>query len=111
MSFNWPLASTTWGQEEVSAGISILESGNTTMGKDVKYFETEFADYFGSKFAIMTNSGSSANLLILAALMIKFKNQIVKLIELMFIHWDKRQCSVFEINIINILLFPRKYYA
>lgn len=76
MSFNWPLASTTWGQDEVSAGISILESGNTTMGKDVKYFETEFADYFGSKFAIMANSGSSANLLILAALLIKFKNRI-----------------------------------
>jgi CDP-6-deoxy-D-xylo-4-hexulose-3-dehydrase len=38
------------------------------MGAEVKEFEKRFAAYFGSKYAIMVNSGSSANLLAIAAL-------------------------------------------
>ena len=33
-----------------------------------KKFEKEFANYFGSKHAVMVNSGSSANLLAISAL-------------------------------------------
>ena len=38
------------------------------MGKKVYEFEKKFAKYFGSKFALMTNSGSSANLLMMSVL-------------------------------------------
>ena len=38
------------------------------MGENVLKFERQFANYFGSKFSVMVNSGSSANLLIVAAL-------------------------------------------
>ena len=38
------------------------------MGTEVAHFEQRFADYFGSKYAVMVNSGSSANLLMIAAL-------------------------------------------
>jgi len=38
------------------------------MGQEVKKFEEEFAAYSGTKFAVMFNSGSSANLGMLAAL-------------------------------------------
>jgi dTDP-4-amino-4,6-dideoxygalactose transaminase len=51
------------------------------MGKKVKEFEEKFAKNFGSKYATMVNSGSSANLLMLSVLknykkIIKKKNII-----------------------------------
>lgn len=39
-----------------------------TNGEQVRTFEQEFAQWLGSKFAVMVNSGSSANLLSMAAL-------------------------------------------
>src|SRR5256712_5389701 len=39
-----------------------------SMGKKVRHFEEAFADYLGSKHAVMVNSGSSANLLALSVL-------------------------------------------
>lgn len=39
-----------------------------TTGRYAQEFETEFARYLGTRYAILTNSGSSANLLALAAL-------------------------------------------
>ena len=80
--FNYELASSTWGIEERSAIEGVLDSGNLTMGKHVGYFESDFANYFGSKHAIMVNSGSSANLLAVAALTLKRKRPLVKNMEI-----------------------------
>jgi len=43
------------------------------MGPKVKQFEKEFCDYFNCQDAVMVNSGSTANLLILALLKEKYK--------------------------------------
>lgn len=67
--FEYPLASDTWGPEELMAIDSVLKSGNLTYGSKVAEFENEAASFFGSKFAVMVNSGSSANLLALAAVL------------------------------------------
>ena len=64
----YPLASTTWDSEEVRAATRLLESNQLTMGAEVRKFEEDFAQYIGSKYAVMFNSGSSANLGMLAAL-------------------------------------------
>jgi CDP-6-deoxy-D-xylo-4-hexulose-3-dehydrase len=64
----YPLASTTWDSEEVQAATNLLERNQLTMGAEVKKFEIEFAKYIGAKYAVMFNSGSSANLGMLAAL-------------------------------------------
>ena len=64
----FPLAISTWSDEEVEAGCAVLRSGMTTMGEKVKAFEEEFARLHGCKYAVMVNSGSSANLLMVAAL-------------------------------------------
>ncbi|HEY5107758.1 MAG TPA: DegT/DnrJ/EryC1/StrS family aminotransferase [Caulobacteraceae bacterium] len=64
----YPLAVTTWGEEERRAAIAVIESGETTMGPKVAAFEAGFAHAFGTRFAVMVNSGSSANLLAVAAL-------------------------------------------
>ena len=68
MTFKYPLATATWDQKEIDAMHSVIESGNFTMGEKVSLFEKEFSRYIGSQNAVMVNSGSSANLLMIAAL-------------------------------------------
>ncbi|MEQ9692945.1 DegT/DnrJ/EryC1/StrS family aminotransferase [Shimia sp. SDUM112013] len=68
MSFRFPLATSSWDQKELDALQKVIDSDRYSMGAEVAEFERQFADYFGSKFAVMVNSGSSANLLMTAAL-------------------------------------------
>ena len=69
----YPLAYSTWGKEELEAIQRVCDSDMYTMGKHVKQFENEFADVFGSENAVMVNSGSSTNLLMLSLLKWKYK--------------------------------------
>ena len=64
----YPLTHNSWGPEERAAINRVLDSGRTTMGPEVAAFEKEFAYRFNVKHAVMVNSGSSANLLMLATL-------------------------------------------
>ena len=64
----YPLASNTWDEREIEAIHKVIESGRYTMGPKVEEFENKFAEKMGVKHAVMTNSGSSANLLMMAAL-------------------------------------------
>jgi CDP-6-deoxy-D-xylo-4-hexulose-3-dehydrase len=64
----WPLASSSWDSREIDAMQEVIQSGNFSMGAKVAKFEKEFASWAGSKYAVMVNSGSSANLLAAAAL-------------------------------------------
>ena len=64
----YDLASTTWGQEELDAIQRVVREGRLTMGDHVRRFEESFAAKFGVKHAVMVNSGSSANLVGVAAL-------------------------------------------
>src|SRR6267378_5928540 len=63
-----PLTVPTYGTEEVEEVVDSLLSTWVTMGAKVKKFEEAFAQYNGSKHAVMVNSGSSANLLALSVL-------------------------------------------
>jgi len=64
----YELASSTWGSEEIIALNKVVESGKFTMGNEVRRFEDEFARAVNSDFSVMFNSGSSANLALLASL-------------------------------------------
>ncbi len=66
MKYN--LASSSWDHKEIDAMNRVIDSGFYTMGKNVEKFESIFSSFFGSKYALMLNSGSSANLLSVAAL-------------------------------------------
>jgi len=68
MAAKYPLATATWDDKEIAAMQEVIASGMFTMGPKVAEFERQFAAYFGSKYAVMSNSGSSANLLMVAAL-------------------------------------------
>jgi CDP-6-deoxy-D-xylo-4-hexulose-3-dehydrase len=58
----------TFSADEIKAAVDVLLSTRVTMGPKVKAFEHEYANAFGFRHAIMNNSGSSANLLAVAAL-------------------------------------------
>jgi CDP-6-deoxy-D-xylo-4-hexulose-3-dehydrase len=68
MNYKFPLATTSWGQEEQDTIQRVIASGMFTMGENVQAFERDFANYVGSKHCVMVNSGSSAILLMVAAL-------------------------------------------
>lgn len=66
-----PLAGSTWGAEEKRAAMEVIASGNVTMGAKTKQFEEAFARYIGTRYCVAVNSGSSANLLMVAAYTLK----------------------------------------
>jgi len=67
----YDLASSTWNEDEVNAIKRVVDSGMLTMGENVAKFEKAFAAKFKKKHAIMVGSGSSANLVGVAALFYK----------------------------------------
>lgn len=64
----YPLASSSWDGEEIAAMQKVIASGQFTLGEHVARFERDFAAFVGSTYCVMVNSGSSANLLMVAAL-------------------------------------------
>lgn len=68
MTYAYPLAVDTWGEEERQAAARVIASGRYTMGAEVEALEEEFARHIGVKHAVMVNSGSAANLLAVASL-------------------------------------------
>ncbi len=62
------LCDNPWNEEEIEAINSVIDSGMYTMSKNVSEYEKQFAEHFGSKYAVMVSSGSTANLLGIAAL-------------------------------------------
>lgn len=76
MDIKYNLASSTWDDKELNAIQQVINSGNYSMGQHVSLFEKEFADFTGSKYCVMVNSGSSANLIMVAALFYMKKNRL-----------------------------------
>ena len=63
-----PLALPSFGQAEIIEAMDALLSGWLTMGNRVFEFERRWAEYIGTKEAIAVNSGSSALLVMLSAM-------------------------------------------
>ena len=61
------------GEKEKAALQNVIDSGHITEGKWCQKFENGFAKYIGTKSGIVTNSGSSALLLGLRALLLDYR--------------------------------------
>lgn len=72
----YPLASSSWDDNERNAAHAVIDSGKCTMGEKVKEFEKKFAEKFKTKYAVFSNSGSSANLLAVASLFYRKENPL-----------------------------------
>ena len=72
----YKLATSTWDNKEIDAIQRVVDSNIYSMSKSVEQYELEFASYFGSKYAVMTSSGSTANLIMTAALFFRKENRL-----------------------------------
>ena len=70
----YSLSSDTWDKKELEAIQQVIKGGRYTMGPRVAQFEREFAKKFDVPYAVMVNSGSSANLLMWSCL--KYKDKL-----------------------------------
>ncbi len=70
----YPLALSSWDKDDYNAIKNVIDSGNFTMGFEVESAEKVFAEHFGSKYCVMSNSGSSANLLAISCQFFKKEN-------------------------------------
>jgi CDP-6-deoxy-D-xylo-4-hexulose-3-dehydrase len=61
--YKYKLLEDGFSKEDLSIGVKVLLSGQITMASRTRRFEIEFAKKLGVKYALMVNSGSSANLL------------------------------------------------
>lgn len=93
----WPLAVDTWGDEEKQAAIACINNGERTMGRHVREFEEQFADYAGAKYAVMVNSGSSANLLLISAL--KYMHELDGPVALPALGWSTTYSPFIQLGI------------
>ena len=75
-TINLPLATSSWDEREYAAIQRVIQSGMFSMGPEVAQFERDFAAAMGCRHAVMVNSGSSANLLIVAALRYHSRNPL-----------------------------------
>jgi CDP-6-deoxy-D-xylo-4-hexulose-3-dehydrase len=66
--YNYPTAFSGWGDEEREAMARVIASNRFTMGEETEAFETELAAFNQRKHAVCVNSGSSANLIAVAAM-------------------------------------------
>ena len=66
--FKYNLLSDAFNKKDIKEGIKVLKSKKITISKITRNFEKYFAKKIGAKYALMTNSGSSSNLLALTAL-------------------------------------------
>src|SRR5690242_3215222 len=62
----FPLIAQSFDAREIVAATETLLTGRLTMGDRVREYEQRFAAFVGAKYAVMVNSGSSANLLAIA---------------------------------------------
>jgi CDP-4-dehydro-6-deoxyglucose reductase, E1 len=74
----YELAVSTWGPEEIAAIHRVIDSDRFTIGPNVAAFEKAFAAYHNRRYAVMVNSGSSANLIAVAALFYKKDRPLVR---------------------------------
>ncbi|PWT70507.1 MAG: NarL family transcriptional regulator, partial [Chloroflexi bacterium] len=72
-------AQAVYGQEEINAVCKVLERSSLSLvcGSSVRAFEERVADLFGKRHALMVNSGSSANLLAVAALGLPAGSEVI----------------------------------
>ena len=65
-----------WDEKEIQAGMEAFLNGKwVTSGENVYKFEKKFSKHFNTKFSLMVNSGSSANLVLVAGLKKRFNWQ------------------------------------
>ena len=74
----YPLIENPFSDDDIIKGINVLKSKQLTLSKETKNFEKKFTAKLKSKYSLMVNSGSSANLLALQCLINPYRKNRLK---------------------------------
>ena len=74
----YPLLSDAFNKDDINKAVKVLKSKKITMSEETTNFEKIFSQKIRSKYALMTNSGSSSNLLAISALTNTLNNKKLK---------------------------------
>ena len=77
-SFFYPLLEDPYRKKDLNKAIEVIKTGKITIGKHTKNFEKKFSSKIKTKFSLMVNSGSSANLLALQCLINPYRKKRLK---------------------------------
>lgn len=99
-----PLTVTPFGPSEVSAAVDVLLSTHVTMGAKTRAFEAAWAAYCGRQQGIMVNSGSSANLLMLTALVETGRLQPGDEVLVPAVSWSTSLFPVFQAGLVPVMV-------
>ncbi len=89
-------------EEEIDEVTNCLRSGEYTQGKLVDSFEKKFAAWNGSKYGVMINSGSSANLLMVLMLKQKYGLKDGDEVIVPAVTWPTTIYPVFQNNLVPV---------
>jgi len=75
----WPLMRNNIARADLDAIVNLLQQDDPilTQSKNVRAFEQEWSDWLGVRYSVLVNSGSSANLLTMAALRLAGPGEII----------------------------------
>lgn len=99
-----PLTVTPFGASEVIAATEALLSTQLTMGARTRAFEAAWAQYCGRKHGIMVNSGSSANLLMLAAMVETGRLEPGDEVLVPAVAWSTSLFPVFQAGLVPVMV-------
>lgn len=103
-AFGLPLVVSPYGADEVVACLEVLLSTRVTMGERVRAFESAWASYCGRSHGVMVNSGSSANLLMLAALVETGQLSLGDEILVPAVTWSTSLFPVFQAGLVPVMV-------
>jgi CDP-4-dehydro-6-deoxyglucose reductase, E1 len=104
MSAFYPLATSSWDQLEIEAIQKVINSGMFSMGQQVAECEKQFAKYLNSKYCVMTSSGSTANLIMVASLFYRKNNPLKRGDEVIVpaVSWSTTYFPLYQYGLILI---------
>lgn len=71
----YPLIENPYRKKDLYAAKKVISTGRITMGKFTSLFEKKFTNKLKTKYSLMVNSGSSANLLALQCLINPYRKK------------------------------------
>jgi CDP-4-dehydro-6-deoxyglucose reductase, E1 len=77
-SFFYPLVDDPFSKDDIKKGIKVLKSRQLTLASETLNFEKSFSKKLSTKYSLMVNSGSSANLLALQCLINPYRKKRLK---------------------------------
>jgi CDP-4-dehydro-6-deoxyglucose reductase, E1 len=74
----YPLLENPYRKKDLQSAINVIKTGKITIGENTRKFENIFSKKIKTKYSLMVNSGSSANLLALQCLINPYRKKRLK---------------------------------